>query len=188
MSDERERVNPQQGEQEVPAQEPPADAAESAVEQDLSELLSATERERDEYLELARRTQADFENYRKRVAREAAEAESKGRSGLVQRLLPVVDNLERALAAAQPMDREVAANHIAEGIRLVYEELNGVLRGAGVESYEPAGEQFDPDWHEAMLTRPAGEDGSAGTILEVLERGYRLNGQVLRPARVVVAQ
>ena len=182
MSDERERVDPQQSEQEVPAQEPPADAAESAVEQDLSDLLSTTERERDEYLELARRTQADFENYRKRVAREAAEAESKGRAGLVQRLLPVVDNLERALAAAQPMDREVATNHIAEGIRLVYEELNGVLRGAGVESYEPAGEQFDPDWHEAMLTRP----GEAGQVLEVLEKGYRLNGQVLRPARVVV--
>jgi molecular chaperone GrpE len=183
MSDERERVTPQQSEQEVPAQEPPADAAESAVEQDLSDLLSEMERERDEYLE-----QADFENYRKRMAREAAEAESKARAGLVQRLLPVVDNLERALAAAQPMDRELAANHIAEGIRLVYEELNGVLRGAGVESYEPAGEQFDPDWHEAMLTRPAGEESAAGTIVEVLERGYRLNGQVLRPARVVVAQ
>jgi len=169
--------------------EPPAEAVEAeAVQEDLSELLGATERERDEYLALARRTQADFENYRKRVARESAEAESRGRAGLVQRLLPVLDNLERALAAAQPMDREVAANHIAEGIRLVYEELNGVLRGAGVESYEPAGEQFDPDWHEAMMTRPAGEQEAAGTVVEVLERGYRLNGQVLRPARVVVAQ
>jgi len=181
-----ERVNPQQ---EASAVEPPAEAVEAeAVQEDLSELLGATERERDEYLALARRTQADFENYRKRVARESAEAESRGRAGLVQRLLPVLDNLERALAAAQPMDREVAANHIAEGIRLVYEELNGVLRGAGVESYEPAGEQFDPDWHEAMMTRPAGEQEAAGTVVEVLERGYRLNGQVLRPARVVVAQ
>jgi molecular chaperone GrpE len=187
MNDERERVDQQRAEQEGSAVDPPAEAAEAAVEQDLAALLSTTERERDEYLELARRTQADFENYRKRMARESAEAESKGRAALVQRLLPVVDNLERALAAAQPMDREVAANHIAEGIRLVYEELNGVLRGAGVESYEPAGEQFDPEWHEAMLTRPAGEEASAGTIVEVLERGYRLNGQVLRPARVVVA-
>jgi molecular chaperone GrpE len=181
-----EQLNPEQPE--APAAESPApDVEEAAVEQDLSELLSETERERDEYLELARRTQADFENYRKRVAREAAEAESRGRAGLVQRLLPVLDNLERALAAAQPMDREAATSHIAEGIRLVYEELNGVLRATGVESYEPAGEQFDPDWHEAMMTRPAGED-AVGTIVEVLERGYRLNGQVLRPARVVVAQ
>ena len=77
----------------------------------------------------------------------------------MRRLLPVVDNLERALAAAEPMDRDVAPNHIAEGIRLVHEELAGVLRGAGVESYEPAGEPFDPDWHEAMMTRP-GEEGA----------------------------
>ena len=63
-----------------------------------------------------------------------------------------------------------------------------LLPGAGVESYEPAGEQFDPDWHEAMLTRPAGDEATAGTVVEVLERGYRLNGQVLRPARVVVAK
>src|SRR5215212_5525264 len=178
-----ERLNPQQ---EAPAPEPPADEIEVEpatapsdglpAEDRLSELLSTTERERDEYLELARRTQADFDNYRKRVARESATAESRGRAGLVQRLLPVVDNLERALAAAQPMDRDVAANHIAEGIRLVYEEISGVLRGAGVESYEPAGEQFDPEWHEAMMTRPAAEEAPAGTVVEVLERGYRLNG------------
>ena len=91
----------------------------------------------------------------------------------------MVDNLERAMAAAEPMDRNVAANHIAEGIRLVYEELSGVLRGAGVESYEPAGEPFDPDWHEAVMTRPADPE-AAGTVLEVLERGYRLDGQVVR--------
>jgi len=173
-----EHIDPEQPE--TPAPESPA--AGETVERDLSELLSAVESERDEYLELARRTQADFDNYRKRVARESAEAESRGRSDLVQRLLPVVDNLERALAAAQPMDRDHAANHIAEGIRLVFEELSGVLRGAGVESYEPTGEQFDPDWHEAMMTRP----GEAGQVLEVLEKGYRLNGQVLRPARVIV--
>ena len=73
-------------------------------------------------------------------------------------------------------------DHLAEGVRLVREELVAVLARAGVESYSPAGEAFDPDWHEAMLTRP----GEAGQVLEVLEKGYRLNGQVLRPARVVV--
>ena len=71
----------------------------------------------------------------------------------------MLDNLERALAAAEPIDRSVA-NHLAEGVRLVYEELAGVLRGAGIESYEPAGEAFDPDWHEAMMTRPG--RGGAG--------------------------
>jgi molecular chaperone GrpE len=94
----------------------------------------------------------------------------------------VIDNLERALAAAEPIDRDAAPNHLVHGVRLVYEELTGVLRGAGIESYEPVGDAFDPDWHEAMMTRP-GEDGQ---VLEVLQKGYRLDGQVLRPARVIV--
>ena len=138
---------------------------------------SSLEKERDEYLELAKRTKADFENFRKRVAREAAEAEIRARAELVKQLVPVLDNLERALAAAGAEE-----DHLAQGVKLVYDELVSVLTRAGIEAYEPAGEEFDPDWHEAMLTRP----GEAGQVLEVLEKGYRLNGQVLRPARVVV--
>jgi molecular chaperone GrpE len=157
------------------------------VESELQDLVSGLERERDEYLELARRTKADFENYRKRVAREASQAEARGRSALARDLLSVVDNLERALAAAEPRTDDGASNHIAEGVRLVYEELSGVLGNAGVESFEPNGEQFDPDQHEAMMTRPAGPK-EAGKVVEVFEKGYRLNGQVLRPARVVVGQ
>jgi molecular chaperone GrpE len=143
---------------------------------------AALKAERDEYLVLLQRTKADFENYRKRVARESAEAEVRGRGDLAKALLPVIDNLERALAAAEPIDRDSAPNHLVHGVKLVYEELSGVLRNAGIESYEPTGEAFDPDWHEAMMTR-AGEEGR---VLEVLEKGYRLNGQVLRPARVIV--
>ena len=150
---------------------------EQAVEQDFSELVASVEKERDEYLELAKRTKADFENYRKRVGREAVEAENRGRADLAKALVPVLDNLERALAAANPEE-----DHLADGVRLVRDELVAALARAGVESYEPAGEAFDPDWHEAMLTRP----GEVGQVLEVLEKGYRLNGQVLRPARVVV--
>jgi molecular chaperone GrpE len=163
----------------APAADPHQGKAEQAkVEVDLKELVAGLERERDEYLELARRTKADFENYRKRVDREAALAEARGRAELARRLLPVLDNLERALAASE-------TSNLAEGVRLVYEELSGVLRGAGIESYEPHGEAFDPELHEAMMTRPAGS-GDAGKVLEVLEKGYRVNGQVLRPARVVV--
>ncbi len=141
------------------------------------ELLASLEKERDEFLDLAKRTKAEFENFRKRLSRQAAEAEIRGRGELARDLVPVLDNLERALAAANPEE-----DHLADGVRLVRDELVSVLGRAGVESYEPAGEQFDPDWHEAMLTRP----GEAGQVLEVLEKGYRLNGQVLRPARVVV--
>ena len=158
----------------------PQRGEEKRVESELQDLVAGLERERDEYLELARRTKADFENYRKRVDREASQAEARGRAALAGDLLSVVDNLERALAAAEPRD-DGAPNHISEGVRLVYEELSGVLGNAGVESFEPTGEQFDPDLHEAMMTKP----GNEGEILEVLQKGYRLNGQVLRPARVV---
>jgi molecular chaperone GrpE len=144
--------------------------------------VAGLEKERDEYLSLAQRTKADFENYRKRVSREASEAEARGRASLARALLSVVDNLERALAAAEPRDDDSAANHLAEGVRLVYEELSGVLANAGVESYEPTGERFDPDQHEAMMAKP----GKEGEVVEVLQKGYRLNGQVLRPARVAV--
>jgi molecular chaperone GrpE len=164
---------------ETPSPPPVADvdAPASQQEEEEKELEAALKAERDEYLALAQRTQADFENYRKRVVRESAEAAARGRAELATALLPVLDNLDRALAAANAEE-----DHLAQGVRLVREELEGVLTRAGIESYSPTGEAFDPDWHEAMLTRP----GEAGKVLEVLEKGYRLNGQVLRPARVIV--
>jgi molecular chaperone GrpE len=154
--------------------------ASEQVEQDLDELTAA-KRERDEYLELAQRTRADFENYRKRVAKESAEATARGKADLAKQLLPVVDNLERALAAA-----EAEPGSLAKGVELILDELRGKLSDAGVESYDPLGERFDPELHEALSTRPD-EGADAGQVLETLEKGYRLNGQVLRPARVVVS-
>jgi molecular chaperone GrpE len=139
------------------------------------------ERERDEYLDLARRSQADFENYRKRAAKEAAAAGQRAKSGLVRELLPVVDNLERALASANEGEQ-----HLAEGVRLVHSELIAVLERNGVEQFDPRGERFDPGEHEALSMRS--EDGAeSGTVLDVVEKGYRVNGTVLRPARVVVS-
>jgi molecular chaperone GrpE len=156
----------------------PSETPSPAPVADVADVdLASLQKERDEYLELAKRTKADFENFRKRALREAAEAEGRGRADLAKSLVPVVDNLERALAAAGEEE-----DHLAQGVRLVHEELLGVLRRAGVERYSPEGESFDPEWHEAMLTRP----GDAGRVLEVLEKGYRLDGHVIRPARVVV--
>ena len=163
------------------AANPPSEEQEK-VERDLSDLLSDVERERDEYLELARRTKADFENYRKRVSGEARDAERRGRASLVRELLPVLDNLERALKASGESEAS-----LSEGVKLVLGELEGVLKRNGIESYEPAGEAFDPAWHEAMMTRPAGAE-DAGKVVEVLEKGYRQDGQVIRPARVVVGE
>jgi molecular chaperone GrpE len=143
--------------------------------------LARAQRERDEYLDLARRSQADFENYRKRAAKEAAAAGERAKSGLVRELLPVVDNLERALASA-----EASEQHLAEGVRLVHSELIAVLERNGVKQFDPSGERFDPGEHEALSMRP--QDGAeSGVVIDVVEKGYRANGTVLRPARVVVS-
>src|SRR5918994_5374295 len=152
-----------------------------AVEAEPEDPLATAERERDEYLDLARRTQADFENYRKRAAREAAAAGERAKSGLVRELLPMVDNLERALASAEDGEQ-----HLAEGVRLVHSELIAVLERNGVEQFNPEGARFDPSEHEALSMRS--EDGAeSGVVLDVVEKGYRANGSVLRPARVVVS-
>src|SRR5512133_3639432 len=121
------------------ARDEAAEGSESpdASRQEEDELAKA-QRERDEYLALAQRTQADFENWRKRAAREAAAAGERARSGLVRELLPVVDNLERALGSAGESEQ-----HLAEGVRLVHSELVAVLERNGVEQFDPAGERFD---------------------------------------------
>ena len=161
----------------------PENGSADQVERDLDEL-SAAKRERDEYLELAQRTKADFENYRKRVAKETSEALARGKADLARQLLPALDNLERALAAG-----EDAANHgaLVEGVAMVRDELHNRLEGAGVEAFDPTGEKFDPQQHEALSTMP-GDGTESGVVLETVEKGYRLNGQVLRAAKVVVSQ
>ena len=137
--------------------------------------------ERDRYLDLARRTQADFDNYRKRAAKDAAAAGARAKTGLVRELLPVVDNLERALASASESDEG-----IAQGVRLVHADLMGLLERNGIESQEPSGERFDPTVHEAVSVRQ--EDGAeAGIVLDVVEKGYKLGDTIIRPARVVVS-
>ena len=167
--------------EESPSREEPerADSVEEEAEDD--DPLARAQQERDEYLDLAKRSQADFENYRKRAAKEAAAAGERARSGLVRELLPVVDNLERALASANEGEQ-----HLAEGVRLVHSELIAVLERNGVEQFDPKGESFDPTVHEALSTRS--EDGAdPGMVLDVIEKGYKANGAVLRPARVVVS-
>lgn len=166
-------------------QEPPSeeDAAQEAVEiqGELDELVR-TAAQRDEYLALAQRTQADFENYRKRVAREAAGAQERGVIALARELLPALDNLDRALEAAAKDDP------LLEGVRLVRSELGAALARVGIESFCPVGEPFDPELQEAVATAPQGEDGKpGGTVVEVYQHGYRLGASVIRPARVVVA-
>jgi molecular chaperone GrpE len=159
----------------------PAPEAEAQAAADSEDPLARAERERQEYLALAQRAQADFENYRKRAAKEAAAAGERAKSGLLRELLPVVDNLERALASARDSEQ-----HLAEGLRMVHSELLAVLQRNGVEQFDPTGEAFDPELHEALSTRS--QDGAEpGVVLDVVEKGYKLNGALLRAARVVVS-
>src|SRR5215208_6114732 len=140
------------------------EAGEPSGEEDpANEEERIVEDQPEDYLALAQRIQADFENYRKRVARETAAAGERARSGLVRELLPIVDNLERALASA-----EEGEQHLAEGVRLVHSELIAVLERNGVEQFDPAGEKFDPTEHEALSVK---NDGEPGVVLEVVERG-----------------
>jgi molecular chaperone GrpE len=141
--------------------------------------LAKAERERDEYLELSQRTRAEFENYRKRAAREAAQAGERAKANLIREMLPVLDNLERAIASAGEGEQ-----HLADGVKMVHVQLVAALEREGIQSFDPVGETFDPEWHEALSTR---EDGESGRVLDVVEKGYKLNGTVLRPARVVVS-
>jgi len=172
------------------------------IEGDLDELIKVGA-QRDEYLALAQRTQADFENYRKRVARESALARERGVVKLAKELLPALDNLDRALeeagTAADPAGTQRAAlgravcpggqdDPLLQGVRLVRSEFADALARLGIESYAPAGETFDPSLHEAMASVPQPPDGAAsGTVVEVYQPGYRLGEHVIRPARVVVA-
>jgi molecular chaperone GrpE len=171
----------------VPAPEDP-DAPEedqdheAKLEHDLDELAAKAQKA-DQYLELAQRTKADFENYRKRAAREAGAAQERGVARLAKELLPAVDNLDRAVEAVQAQSN---GTDLLAGIKLVHAEVLAALARVGVEPFDPSGETFDPSCHEAVAQQPI-EGAPAGTVAEVYQRGYRLGDMVIRPARVLVA-
>ena len=170
---EPEPEEPQQEEQQQQQEE------QQQQQEEEEDPLAKAERERDEYLDLAQRTRAELENVRKRAARDTAQAGQRAKANLVRELLPVLDNLERALASAGE-----AEQHLADGVRMVHGQLVAALEREGIEAFDPAGEPFDPECHEALSTR---EDGESGRVLDVVEKGYRSGGSVLRPARVVVS-
>jgi molecular chaperone GrpE len=147
----------------------------------LEERAALLEKERDEHLDHLKRVAAEFDNYRKRVARDQQSLAARAHERLVKELLPVLDDLERALHAAE----EHQEAKLEDGVRLVHRELQEALAKEGLQEIETNG-HFDPHVHEALLSQPS-EQGD-GAILEVLQKGYRLGDRVLRPARVVVSQ
>ena len=154
----------------------------SATADELLARLQDAERQREEVLDDLRRVAADFDNYRKRVAREQSQMLVRSGERVVAKLLPVLDDLERALDAAEHHEEA----KVLEGVRMTKDALAAVLASEGVEEI-PAEGPFDPHVHEALMTQPA--DGvEPGHVVQVVTRGYRIGDAVLRPARVVVAE
>jgi molecular chaperone GrpE len=160
-----------------------ADAEQSSASADeLLARLQDAERDHEKAMDDLRRVAADFDNYRKRVAREQTQILARSGERVVAKLLPVLDDLERALDAAEHHE-EVK---VLEGVRMTKDALAAVLASEGVEEI-PAGGPFDPHVHEALMTQPA-EGVEPGHVVHVIQRGYRIGDAVLRPARVVVAE
>ena len=147
---------------------------------ELLERLAAVEAERDEFLDDLKRLAAEFDNFRKRTVRDQESLVARAHERLVKELLPVLDDLERALQAAA--EHEEAK--LEEGVRLVHRELVEALGKEGLVEIETNG-RFDPHVHEALLSQPSEAD--EGSVIDVLQKGYRLGDRVLRPARVVVS-
>jgi len=154
----------------------------SQGDSDPESSLAEAETKRDEYLADLQRVAAEFENYRKRAARDQERLVAHAHERLVRELLPVLDDLERALQAAER--HEEAA--LVDGVKLVEQSLRKALVKEGLTEIETAG-HFDPHVHEAMLAQP-GDGAEPGSVLEVVQRGYRIGDKVVRPARVIVAE
>jgi molecular chaperone GrpE len=180
-------AHPREGQPSTPPAGDASETADDAIEKDLDELLAEAEQQRDEYLDLAKRTKADFENFRKRMTAEVLAAAGRGKAEVLRDVLPVLDDLERALGAAGLDPEGDSDDGLAHGVLLVFRSLRDSLSKHGIEAVDPTGEKFDPTLHEALSTQPA--DGTeAGTVVETLQKGYRFGEQLIRPARVVVAE
>ncbi|MEI6624917.1 MAG: nucleotide exchange factor GrpE [Thermoleophilia bacterium] len=162
-------------------EEPIVSEVEAELVAEELDPLALAERDRDDYLDQLRRLAAEFDNYKKRMAREHEELRERAAERLLRDLLPVFDDLERALEAFETAENDAIAN----GVALVHRALWTLLEREGVAELDPTGEMFDPHRHEALLSQPA--DAPDGTVLQVLQKGFLLGDRVLRPARVVVA-
>jgi molecular chaperone GrpE len=162
---------------------------EKAAERVLDDLdslrakLQSVEQKRDEYLYLAQRTRADFENYQKRMKRDLAEERRYAQAPLAADLFPALDNLDRAIAAAEQAGEK---GPLVQGVAMVHTQLLDILRRHGITPIEAQGQPFDPNHHQAVSQQPSKEHPPM-TVLQVLERGYLIHDRVLRPARVVVS-
>ncbi len=168
---------------EVAAEVTEPQAGDTNASDELVDLAAVT-RERDDYLDHLRRLKAEFDNYRRRVQRDHEELRLRAAETVVESLLPVMDNLRRALEAGDNHEE----GQLLAGLTLVAGQLRGTLAGHGLEEIQvEPGTIFDPEYHEAIVAQPS-DDFDEGTVTQVLERGYLLHGKLLRPAKVIVAR
>jgi len=177
-------VAPEQAATAVPDADPAATAAPEVDLQAVADELRAALAQRDQYLDHLQRLKAEFENYRKRVQRDNEALVLRAGEGVIESLLPVVDNMQRALESAEKHEE----GQLIKGVELVAGQLRSVLEGHGLDEVpaEP-GLPFDPNVHEAVVAQES-DEYDEGMITTVLESGYLLHGRLLRPARVIVAR
>lgn len=185
-SQEEEVVKNQEGTPAEETQEAAADQKEETAccdeqAKELAETKQALEEMKDKYL----RSVAEFDNYRKRTLKEKAELIKNGGEKAITAILPILDDLERALSTMQKSD-DIAA--IVQGIDLIYQKFLKGLGQEGLEKMEPVGQPFDTDFHEAVALVPAPDEEQKGKVLDCVQTGYKLNEKVIRHAKVVVAQ
>ncbi len=174
------------GEQEnAPSQEECQEATGEAAEETLESKLSKSESQVDELKDRLLRQMAEFDNYRKRTMKEKAEIILNGSAGVVTDILPVIDDLERAIAnSAKSEDYEA----LKEGVELIYNKLMHILEQKGLQKISPMNEPFDTDFHEAIAMIPAPSEDLKGKVLDCAIDGYKLNDKVLRHAKVAVGE
>jgi len=176
-----EEERPPEDAPEPSAHPPPADVEAEAEPETLEAQLEKTRAEAQRYLANWQRAEADFSNYKRRLEQERDEARRMSNAALIINVLPVLDDLERALAS---LDISLAGLTWFDGIRLIYRKLLLVLENAGVRQIEAEGQPFDPRFHEAVMHGP----GPEGKVVAEVQRGYKLHDRVLRPAMVVVGK
>ncbi len=154
----------------------------SKKEQKLAEQIDRLQNEKDELFAKLQRVGADYDNFQKRSARQIADSVAYEKEAVIKTLLPALDNFEHTLANA---DKSESIEVLAKGVRIIYDQMLDILKSHGVEQIEATGQPFDPARHEAMLQR-AEQDKEDGLVLEEYQKGYRLNGRVIRPSKVIV--
>lgn len=178
---EEEAVQASEAEEQIESEEAQELTAEEKLEKELGTVKKLVEEQKDKYLRLS----AEFDNYRKRTLKEKAELIKNGGEKAITSILPILDDLERAL---QNMQKAEDVKAIYDGVDLIYQKFLKELSHEGLKKMEPIGEAFDTDYHEAIALVPSPSEEQKGKVLDCVQTGYTLNDKVIRHAKVVVAQ